>query len=106
MQIAEFTAEEGIASANILYRWIPEEDKIVRHSESSRFFEDITRNTGLSQKELNKNLETKKNILQWLIKQNIRSLKDFGNVMNYYYADKEQLLKDISRNDIKKILGE
>lgn len=105
LQVAEFNASEGVANANILYRWIPEDDKIVKHSESSRFFEDITRNTGLSPTELNKNLEIKKNILQWLIKENIRSLEDFGKVINYYYADKEQLLKDIARNDIKEILG-
>ncbi|MFA5174459.1 MAG: ATPase, T2SS/T4P/T4SS family [Candidatus Pacearchaeota archaeon] len=104
-QVAEFEAGDKSARANIIYRWIPEEDKIIKHSQSARFFEDISRNTGMSERELNENLENKKKILSWLIKNKIRDLMDFGKVMNLYYLDREQLLKDIARNDIKKILG-
>jgi archaeal flagellar protein FlaI len=104
-QIAEFEAGEERASANIIYRWIPEEDKIVKHSESSRFFEDITRNTGMSEREINEDLEEKKKILQSLIKNNIRDLNSFGKVMNMYYLDKEDLIKNISENNMQKILN-
>jgi len=41
LQIAEFEAAMGEAKANILYRWLPETDKIIKHSESSRIFEDF-----------------------------------------------------------------
>ncbi len=105
LQIAEFESSKDSASANILYRWIPEEDKIVKHSESSRFFEDLSRNTGMSQAEINKALETKKKIISWLIKNNIRDLNDFGKVMNLYYINSEALMDSIQKNDIKKILG-
>ena len=100
-QVAEFNVSGEIVEANILYRWIPEEDKIVKHSESSRFFEDISRNTGMTKTELDENLEEKKGILSWLIKNKIRSLEEFGKVMNYYYSDKEVLLKEISKNNVK-----
>jgi len=105
LQVAEFESEQDIVSANILYRWLAESDEIIKHSESSRFFEDISRNTGMSQLEIDKDLENKKKIFMWLIKNEIRNLEDFGKIMNLYYNDKEELLNDISKNDIKKILG-
>lgn len=105
LQIAEFEAGEGRASANIIYRWVPEEDKIIKHSENSRFFEDISRNTGMSQREIDENLQEKKKILEWMIKNNIRGLNDFGKVVSIYYLDREGLMKEISENNIRKILN-
>lgn len=98
-QIAEFEAEKLGAKANVLYRWVAERDEIVKHSESSRFFEDISRNTGMSESEINSELTEKKKILEWLIKSNIRGLEDFGNVMNLFYRNKELLMKAISQNN-------
>ena len=101
LQVAEFNVKGDRTDANILYRWIKEGDKIIRHAQSSKFFEDISRNTGMTQDEVNKNLEEKKGILMWLIKNEIRSLKEFGKVMNYYYSDKYLLLKEIKQNNVK-----
>jgi len=104
-QVAEFEVSGDLVSANILYRWIPEGDTMVKHSESSRFFEDISRNTGLSQSEIDTDLEEKSKVLIWLIENKVRDLENFGRVMNLYYSNKEELLKDISNNNLKKILG-
>ncbi|MBR9705382.1 CpaF family protein [Candidatus Pacearchaeota archaeon] len=104
LQIAEFNSSQDRASANIIYRWVPEEDKIIKHSENSRFFEDISRNTGMNQKEINDNLNEKKIIIQSLIKNKIRDLNDFGSIINLYYSDKEELLRLISHNNIKQVL--
>lgn len=106
MQVAEYEAESNDARANILYRWVPEEDKIVRHSESSRFFEDLSRNTGMSENEIKKELLERKNILLWLAENNIRDLKNIGKVMNLFYRNKQILIKNIAQNNKKAILGE
>ncbi|MBD3252163.1 hypothetical protein GF386_00335 [Candidatus Pacearchaeota archaeon] len=105
LQIAEFEAEQESAKPNILYRWIPEEDTIIKHAETSKFFENIERNTGLSEKELDEKLEEKKKILSWLIKHKIRDLNDFGKVMNLYYTNKELLKDCMEKDDTKMILG-
>lgn len=101
LQVAEFNTQEGRADATVLYRWIADGDRIVKHAESSRFFEDISKNTGMNTEELEENLGEKKLILNWLIKNKIRDLKSFGNVVNHYYSDKEDLLKEIRRNNVK-----
>ncbi|MGC9309340.1 MAG: ATPase, T2SS/T4P/T4SS family [Candidatus Nanoarchaeia archaeon] len=98
-QVAEVEAGEESANANILYRWVPEGDKIIKHGESSRFFEDITRITGLSGKKLEENLQEKKEILEWLMKHKIRDLQSFGKAINIYYGNKEMLLDAIKKDD-------
>jgi flagellar protein FlaI len=104
LQVGEFNVKGDTADANILYRWIPEGDRIIKHGESSRFFTDISRNTGMTHSEINKNLDEKKGILSWLIKNKIRSLPEIGKVMNYYYSDKAGLLKEIHKNNVKMFL--
>lgn len=105
LQIAEFEADSDEAKANIIYRWSPEEDKLMKHSESSRFFEEIGRNTGMSQKDINSDLVEKQKIISWFLKNNIRDLESFGKVMSLYYKNKEFLLNAINKNSINTILG-
>jgi flagellar protein FlaI len=99
LQLAEFEADRGGAKANILYRLAPDRDEIVRHSESSRFFEEMTRNTGMSNVEVEDSLKEKKNILEWMIKNNLRSLEEMGRVTNLYYRNKDLLMKAIHQNN-------
>jgi len=105
LQVAEFEEMQDSVRANILYRWIPEGDKIIRHAESSRFFEELARNTGSTQSEIEENLSEKSKILEYLINNSIRTLKDFGKIMNYYYTNKDFLIESIRKNNITKILG-
>ena len=101
LQVSEFNAREDRADSNIIYRWVPETDTIIKHGESSRFFEDISRNTGMTMAEINKNLEEKKKILKWLIKNKIRNLPSIGKVMDFYYSDSAALMKEVKANNIK-----
>ncbi len=104
-QVAEFEVEKNEAKANILYRWIPEEDEIVRHSESSRFFEDLTRHTGMSQAEIQKDMEQKKKLFLWMMHHEMRSLNDLGKVMNLYYRNRPALVHAIAQNDKDAVLN-
>ncbi len=105
LQVAEFESGRTGADANIIYRWVPEEDKFIKHSKSSRIFEDLSRVTGLSEKELEDNLKKKEKIISWLVKNNIRDLNDFGTVMNIYYTGEQEVTDAMKKNDIKRILN-
>lgn len=104
LQVAEFEADKGGARANVIFRLAPDRDEIVRHSESSRFFEEMTRNTGMTNAEVEASLKEKKNILEWMIKNNLRSLEEMGRVTNLYYRNKELLLKAMAKNDKEMVL--
>lgn len=101
-QIGEFIVgeDEGktLVKPNILYRWKPEKDEITQHSDSVKLFEELTRHTGMTQKEINKELETRKKILEWAVKNNYRSIDQIGKIMNAYYRNNEELTKEIQKN--------
>ena len=103
-QVAEYNVDEEKARATIIYRWEQEGDKLVKHTENFKFFEDISRNTGMSQKEIDDDLIEKKQIFNWLIKNNLRDLNTFGKVMNLYYKNKKLFMRAISHNDIKAVI--
>lgn len=104
-QVAEFDVEKNEAKANIIYRWVPEEDEIVQHSESSRFFEDVTRHTGMSQAEITKDLEQKKKIFLWMMHHDLRNLGELGKVMNLYYRNRSALIHAMAQNDKDAVLS-
>ncbi len=103
-QLAEFIPGKESSTANILYRWIPDRDEIVAHNNSMIFFDDLSRHTGMSQKEISEELEKRKSILQWLIKNKIRDLNSIGKLMMIYYNDKEELEKIMEKNEVDKII--
>ena len=90
-QIAEFETEKDNAKANILYRWIPEEDKIIKHGESSRFFEDLSRHTGMSNSDIKKDLGEKLSILELLAKK----FKWTNDECNYYRIEFDMRKKQL-----------
>jgi flagellar protein FlaI len=86
-QVAEFVVEKEKVVPNILYRWTPEKDEIIKHNESMVFIEELSRHTAMSQEEINKSLDERKKILGWMIKKNIRSFEQIGKIMNVYYTN-------------------
>src|SRR3989344_3709928 len=107
-QIGEFIVsdEKGNSTirTNMLYRWKPVDDKLILHSASLRLFENISRVTGMTQQEINKEIKERENILNYLVKNNIRKIGDIGKIMEKYYQDSDNLIKNIKKNNIKEIL--
>lgn len=87
-QVAEFIPDEtdknGV-KANILYRYEPTGDSIIKHGASIRVFEELSRHTGLSTTEINRELEEKKKILLDLVKKNVRDMNSVANVVREFY---------------------
>jgi len=103
-QLAEFMSGKDNVSANVIHRWIPETDKFTEHNKSQSFTDSLSRHTGMSQNEIKVNIDEKKAILEWLIKNKIRDLESIGRVMNIYFTDKESLDDIIKHNKIEKIV--
>lgn len=96
LELAEFIPEkrgtEMAIKSNIIYRWKPSTDSIEKHSESIRFFDELSLHTGLTADEIGKELKNKQKILEWMVKNNIRKIEDVGNVMAKYYMDPDEIL--------------
>src|SRR3989344_5515760 len=107
-QVSEFvqTGEEGTSiKPNILYRWNAASDKIVEHLPSVKLFEQLSRYTGLSKSELDKDILLRKKILEWMVKKNVRDVQNVGKIISEYYLDRDAVLSVVNKNqDSKKLL--
>lgn len=103
LQIAEVIPEESIGDnvslkANILYRWKPRTDEIIKSSEDIRLFQDISLHTGFSKQEIMEDINRKKMIIEWLFDNNIRELNDIGTIMRSYYLDPDDVYNIVENN--------
>ena len=104
-QVGEFVPSEDSSKItirpNIIFRWKPQVDKVVKHSESTRLFEELSRHTGLNQNEIDSDLRDKEKILLWMVKNNIRELESVGKILKEYYIDPESITKLALKNTSK-----
>jgi len=78
---------------NILYRWVPEEDVIQPLNNSLRFFEDLSRHTGLSQERITQDILDRKAVLDWMVKSGIRGFAAVGKLLREFEADPAQVVR-------------
>lgn len=102
LQVAEYIPEKrGMTEtlkANTLYRWRPGEDVIEKDAESIRLFDELSMHTGMTYDEIKKDLVIKKNILDWLVKNDVHKVNDVGQVMAQYYLDEKAVISLVEKN--------
>ncbi|MDD9953824.1 MAG: ATPase, T2SS/T4P/T4SS family [Candidatus Woesearchaeota archaeon] len=84
-QIAEVT-ETG--DAHVLLRYNPRNDKIERIAESKVVYEHISLYTGMDRADIEKDIQEKVKILDWLVEKKIEDVDDIGMQMARYYMSK------------------
>ena len=103
LQVAEFIpekrgADEERIKPNVIYRWRPADDKISKHSESVRLFDELALHTGLSSEEINRELKKKKQILEWMVKYDVRGIEKVGKTMAEYYMDPDSVFNYVEKD--------
>lgn len=97
---------EAKVRLDILYRWDPKNDIMVKVKSSSRLIEEIRLHTGMSDSEMRLDLKEKQKILQWMLNNNIRTVNTVGKVVADYYHDSGKVLKIVaSKQHPEQILG-
>ncbi|OIO65412.1 hypothetical protein AUJ68_03180 [Candidatus Woesearchaeota archaeon CG1_02_57_44] len=94
-QIAEVLPD---ASINVLMQYDPRKDVLVEKSKSKAFLETLRLFTGYSATDVEKDLQEKIKVLEYLVKQKISSVNDVGHIVAMYYTDKKQLFSCIKNN--------
>lgn len=82
----------------ILYKWSPSEDKIIESEKSMRVVEDLKMHTGMSDQEFKKDLEEKKQVLKWMIKNGVKTIDGVGKVVVEYYTNPSRVLDLVNKN--------
>ncbi len=96
-QVGEFipSVEDGgpTVRPNILYRWKPMTDEIVEHSASLRLFEELSRHTGMTLPQIERDILIKSKIIDWMVKNNVRHVDNVGEVLRRYYIDPDSVIE-------------
>lgn len=102
-QIAEITPD---GDANLLMQYNAKNDTLEPQTnildefmgarKSNSLFENIKLFTGMTDKELEDNLQERTKILNYLVKHKINEVDGVGRIMAEYYTDKENLMKYVN----------
>lgn len=90
LEVAEMLRSGDV---NVIYRWDSRNDSFAQIAEIARMSETISLYGGYTKDELAKNLEDKKNMLDWMVKNNVVNVDDAGYVISSYYRNTEKMLK-------------
>jgi len=110
LHMAEFVPEtrgitEQAVKTNILFKWDPLTDGIKKHNESIRLFDELGLYTGMTPKEIKKEIAEKKEILEWMVKKGVRNVNNVGLVVATYYRNPKKLVQRVKKNmDFEKVI--
>jgi flagellar protein FlaI len=101
LQLSEILpgSEKSGPQLNTLYRWKPLKDEIVKENESYRLVEEISMHTGMSEQEINANLQEKAKILKWFVENGVKDLNKIGLLVAIYYSDPERIVKSVEKSE-------
>ena len=93
-EVAEVN-EKG--DAKVLYRWNPKTDKIEKINEFEALGEKLALYTGMSVKEINKDIAERAKVLTAMAEQEIFDIESVGRIVAEYYKNKDKLLEFIEK---------
>ncbi|MEW6295674.1 MAG: type II/IV secretion system ATPase subunit [Candidatus Diapherotrites archaeon] len=83
----------GQLSVNTIFRWRPREDAWEKVNEPAKLYSELNLHTGMTEQEINSELEDRKRVLEWMLEQKMFELNDVGNVMKLFYSEPETIKK-------------
>ena len=95
-EVAEVVSDEhGKIRLNNVYVWDPKKDDLVPTGTPSVLKQKIARLKGISMEELEAELRRREKVLSWMVKKNIRDIKEVSKTFNRYYSDPEGFMREI-----------
>ncbi|MFQ6068342.1 MAG: type II/IV secretion system ATPase subunit [Candidatus Bathyarchaeia archaeon] len=87
-----------------IFKWQPTKDDYLSSFTDGVMFPYISERTGLSKKDLEREIEQRGNVLHWMREQNIRSYKNVAAIIAEYYARPEEFHEKVSLGEVKTIV--
>lgn len=104
-ELGEFAVEGGKAKPNIIYVWDKKTDEIRPHEKPLRLYEELATKAGMSEDRVLEEIRSKKKIIEWMAKHDVRRVDDVGKLMKKYYASPKKIAGAAEKDaDPKKIL--
>ena len=95
-EVAEVSGiEEGVIQLNKIFEWDPQSDTIKNVGITSKTLTEIAKVSGNSLNSLHDEIKNREIVLQHMVNQNIRSIRDVSTVLEMYYLDSQKVLNRI-----------
>ena len=95
-EVAEVSGiEEGVIQLNKIFEWDPQSDTIKNVGITSKTLTEIANISGNSLNSLYDEIKNREIVLQHMVNQNIRSIRDVSTVLEMYYLDSQKVLNRI-----------
>ena len=95
-EVAEVSGiEEGVIQLNKIFEWGPQSDTIKNVGITSKTLTEIANVSGNSLNSLYDEIKNREIVLQHMVDQNIRSIRDVSTVLEMYYLDSQKVLNRI-----------
>ncbi len=95
-EVAEVSGiEEGVIQLNKIFEWDPQSDTIKNVGITSKTLTEIANVSGNSLNSLYDEIKNREIVLQHMVDQNIRSIRDVNTVLEMYYLDSQKVLNRI-----------
>lgn len=95
-EVAEVSGiEEGVIQLNKIFEWDPQSDTIKNVGITSKTLTEIANVSGNSLNSLYDEIKKREIVLQHMVNQNIRSIRDVSTVLEMYYLDSQKVLNRI-----------
>lgn len=95
-EVAEVSGiEEGVIQLNKIFEWDPQSDTIKNVGIASKTLTEIANVSGNSLNSLYDEIKNREIVLQHMVDQNIRSIRDVSTVLEMYYLDSQKVLNRI-----------
>ena len=95
-EVAEVSGiEEGVIQLNKIFEWDPQSDTIKNVGITSKTLTEIANVSGNSLNSLYDEIKNREIVLQHMVNQNIRSIRDVSTVLEMYYLNSQKVLNRI-----------
>lgn len=85
------------AKVNVLMQYDATKDTLKKVNKSKSFFQTLKLFTGLSEAKLREEINEKKKVIDYLVKQDVQDVDSVGRIMAEYYTNKKNLFSFISK---------
>lgn len=89
-----------------LYGWSIRTDKMVRDQDSIRVANELNLYTGMTKQEIKSDIQTKEEILKWLVRNKVDNVDDVGKVISSYYTSPNDFFNVLTKKNAREILLE
>lgn len=96
IEVVGYNRKSNMPVINEIFKWDSRTDDY-QISGKSYVLRKISETSGMNEDEIQKNLQNRAKILEWMFKHNIKDYKKVGKIINLFYTNPDFLLERISK---------